>query len=625
MAGRIAVAGVRPLDAVHFVGMRGRQDDVGQLARRRHVQVHVHEEVQVLEAFDDLVAALDGEDGLGRLLPVPVDLERIALRHGLRRGRAEAALLAVDDLAAGVLLRGLQLAGGVVGHEDVLVAGVLAHGQLLDVHGRFLAALPHAALLVRHDVEHEGVVAGGGLAADVLAALRVEVAGQRHHDGERLRDAGRVDGELHLLAAREARVRAGVDVGVDGFLDLALGKLAELGGALDGPRGDVLHQDVPAGAVRLAVDLVAAGQRGLRVGHDVALGVEPLEGLRAAHALRVLPVAGPEDQLVAVLVPRGVQLLVAVLLEVRLAQLVARAVAVGVLLVDEERGVRVHARELGGAFVRLDDLVDERQHQRHVGARTDGQPDVGLGGGAGETRVDADDLRAALLRALDGEPVVVAAAALLAAPDEDAVGVVAVPAGVLRLVAVQTLAGEVRAHPAQVAHAERGRRAQLKPQLVDGLELQHVAARAVLVRDGVPTVLLADLGEAVARFLVGLFPRDALPLAGALLAHALLRVAHAQRVVQLLRDGEAAPAQRALAEEVGVALDLHEAPVLDVPEQRAAAVALAARAGDDLHVIGRGAGGRCLVGRGGGRRRAEQQRRSGRDGRSLHEASAAHL
>ena len=54
-----------------------------------------------------------------------------------------------------------------------------------------------------------------------------------------------------------------------------------------GPRGDVLHQDVPAGTVRLAVDLMAAGQRGLRVGHDVALGVEPLEGLRAAHALRV--------------------------------------------------------------------------------------------------------------------------------------------------------------------------------------------------------------------------------------------------------------------------------------------------------------------------------------------------
>ena len=67
-------------------------------------------------------------------------------------------------------------------------------------------------------------------------------------------------------------------------------------------------------------------------------------------------------------------------------------------------------------------------------------------------------------------------------------------------------------------------RDRLKPQLVDGLELQHVAARAVLVRDGVPTVLLADLGEAVARFLVGLFPRDALPLTGTLLAHALLRV-----------------------------------------------------------------------------------------------------
>ena len=100
-------------------------------------------------------------------------------------------------------------------------------------------------------------------------------------------------------------------MGLDGFADLVLGKLAELGGALDGPRGDVLHQDVPAGAVGLAVDLMAAGQRGLRVGHDVALGVEPLEGLRAAHALLVLPVTGPEDQLVVRLVPSGVQLLVA--------------------------------------------------------------------------------------------------------------------------------------------------------------------------------------------------------------------------------------------------------------------------------------------------------------------------
>ena len=103
-------------------------------------------------------------------------------------------------------------------------------------------------------------------------------------------------------------------------------------------------------------------------------------------------------------------------LDVYKRQLVARAVAVGVLLVDEERGVRVHAREFGCALVRVDDLVDESQHQRHVGAGANGQPDVCLGSRAGEAGVDADDLRAALLRALDGEPVVVAAAALLAAP-----------------------------------------------------------------------------------------------------------------------------------------------------------------------------------------------------------------
>ena len=373
-----------------------------------------------------------------------------------------------------------------------------------------------------------------------------------------------------------------------------------------------------------------AGQRGLRVGHHVAVRVEPLEHLLLAEALFVLPVAVAEDQLVVRFVPGGVQLFVAALFHKRLAQLVAGAVALGVLLVDEERGVGVEARELGGALVRMDDLVDERQHQRHVGTGTDGQPQIGLAGGARVAWIHADHLRAALLRALHGEPVVVAAAALLTAPDEDAVGVVAVPAGVLRLVAVQALAREVRAHPAQVAHAERGGGAQFKPQLVDGLELQHVAARAVLVRDGVPAVLFADRGEAVARLLVGLFPRDALPLAGAFLAHALLRVAHAQRVVQLLRDGEAAAAQGALAEQIGVALDLHEAPVFDVPEQRAAAVALAARARDDLHVVGRGRtrGGLrvCrIVREGRGGLRTQQQRRGGRGGRGLHEATAAHL
>ena len=622
MARRVAVAGVSPLHAVHLVGVRGRQDDVGELARGGHVDVHVHEEVEVLEALDDLVAALDGEDGLGRLLPVTMDLERVALCHGLRGGRAEAALLAVDDLAAGVLRSLAQLARGVVGHEYLLIAGVLAHGELLDVLRRLHATLAHAAFLVGNDVEHERVVAGGGLAADVLAALRVEVAGQRHHDGERLRDAGRVDGELHLLAAAEARVRARVDIGLDGLADLVLGQLAELGGALDGPRGDVLDEDIPARAVRLAIDLAAAGERRLRVGHDVALGVEPLEGLRTAHALLVLPVTGPEDQLVVRLVPCGVQLLVAALFDHGFAQLVA-----GALLIDEERSVGAEACEVVGALVRVNDLVDERQHERHVRTRTDGQPQIGLAGRARVARVDADHLRAALLGALDGEPVVVAAAALLAAPDEDAVRVVAVPAGVLRLVAVEALAGEVRAHPAQVAHAERGGGAQLQPQLVDGLELQHVAAGAVLVGDGVPAVLLADLGVAVGGLLVGFLPGDALPLAGALLAHALLRVAHAQRVVQLLRDGEGAAAQRSLAEQVGIALDLRQAAILDVPEQRAAAIALAARARDDLHVIGRRRlRALCrIVRESRGSLRAQQQRRSGRGGGCLHEAPAAHL
>ena len=386
--------------------------------------------------------------------------------------------------------------------------------------------------------------------------------------------------------------------------------------------GHVLEEQVPRGAVGLAVDLAAlavgGGERRLGVRHDVAGLVEPLEGLRPTYAGSVLPVARPVDQLVVGLIPGRVQLHVAALAHHRLAQLVA-----GALLIDEERGVGVEAGEVGGALVRVHDLVDEGQHERHVRARANGQPQVSLGCGAGEARVDADHLRAALLRALDGQPVVVAAAALLAAPDDDAVGVVAVPAGVLGLVAVEALAGEVAAHPAQVAHAEGSGGSQLKPQLVDGLELQHVAAGAVLVGDGVPAVLLADLGELLGGLLVGLLPGDALPLARALLAHAALGVAHAGGVVQLLRDGEGAPAQGAFAEQVGVALDLGQAAVLDGAEQRAAAIALATRAGDDLDVIG------ALVGRrfvGEGRLGGSQQhgRRRGH-GRRLDEVATAQL
>ncbi len=286
------------------------------------------------------------------------------------------------------------------------------------------------------------------------------------------------------------------------------------------------------------------------------------------------------------LIPCRIQLLVAALLHERLTQLVARSVAVCILLVDEERGIRPIAREVRVAFVRFDDLIDERQHERHVRTRTDGQPLICLRRRAREARIHADHLSTALLRALHSEPVVVPAAALLTAPDQDAISIVAIPTGVLGLIPVEALAGEVAAHPAQVAHAEGGGGAQLQPQLVDGLELEHVTTSAVLVRDGVPPVFVADPLELLGGLSVGVIPADATPLAGALLPYAALRIADARRVVQLLRDGERTPAERPLAEQVGIALDLRQAPILDGPEQGASAIALTACAGDDLHVIG---------------------------------------
>ncbi len=218
----IAMPGVRPLHAIDLIGMRCGQDDVRQLPRGRHEDVDVHEEVQVLESLDDLLAAFDGQDRLARLLPVAVDLERLALGHGLGGHGAEAALLAVDDLAAGVLRDLAQLSGSVISLQDGLIARVLADGELLDVHSGLLAQRAHAAFLVRHHVEHERVVARGRFAPDVLPTLRIEVARERHHDGEGLADARGIDGELHLLPTREACMRASIDVGLDGLRDALL-------------------------------------------------------------------------------------------------------------------------------------------------------------------------------------------------------------------------------------------------------------------------------------------------------------------------------------------------------------------------------------------------------------------
>ena len=141
-----------------------------------------------------------------------------------------------------------------------------------------------------------------------------------------------------------------------------------------------------------------------------------------------------------------------------------------------------------------------------------------------------------------------------------------------------------------------------------------------------PTVLLADLRIAIARLGKRLIPGDALPLAFATLAHALLRIADTRRVVQLLRDGERTRAQRTFVEQIGVALDLQQAAVFHVTEQRATAIALTACARDLLNVTFADRRAFMLfVSCSRNRRGADKQRRSAREGRCLHEASTAHF
>ena len=243
--------------------------------------------------------------------------------------------------------------------------------------------------------------------------------------------------------------------------------------------------------------------------------------------------------------------------------------------------------------VLLDDDVLEGQRHGAVGARTDAQPHVGLGAEPRERRVDDDELRAQLHEVDD--PVTQEAVGVrtqrLVAPDDDDFG--QLPVGVevaqrmqLRAVEDGLLAalhgrggrarqvarrageeaqGEVRAAEAGVAQ---------KRDLPDG-----VAARALHGDDRFGAVVGPDGAHLRLDLVVGLVPRDALPLVLAALAGTAHRVLHAVGVVDGLGHVEAAHAKAPVViGRLRVAFDLDELALLvGVEQERAAVVAAGPR------------------------------------------------
>ena len=230
--------------------------------------------------------------------------------------------------------------------------------------------------------------------------------------------------------------------------------------------------------------------------------------------------------------------------------------------------------------------VDEGHGQRRVGAGAQLQHFLGARAEPGHARVDADELRAELPHHLDDGVAVQAVrvgAQRLLAPDEDTLG--GHPA--LVLVAVLELLGVVDLGVAAADH-ERGVRHARAVARPAGLGVHGVrraehevgplrvpvvalAARAAEHADGLGAVLLGDLLGVLGDEVGGLVPSALLPLVlAAVLAGALQRVRDAVGVVDVLRQRQAARAERPLGDGVlRVALHLHHLAVLDVHLQTA--------------------------------------------------------
>ena len=218
----------------------------------------------------------------------------------------------------------------------------------------------------------------------------------------------------------------------------------------------------------------------------------------------------------------------------------------------------------------VDDDVEPGEGQRQVGTGAQRQPEVGLGGGLREARVDDDHLHPLGLELGDVVHLGHPGGSRVLAPEHQAAARAHV-----QLEGAPAVDGGL--------HHEGGDPAQVRVvEAVRGAEQVHEApTRPVVGALGSPgsrhrlgPVLLADLEEPVADLAQRLVPGDLFPFPLAPLSHPLQRVVDAGGMVQVLQRDVAPAAQPPLVGgELRVPLDLQHPAVLDVSQDPAVLVA----------------------------------------------------
>ncbi len=276
-------------------------------------------------------------------------------------------------------------------------------------------------------------------------------------------------------------------------------------------------------------------------------------------------------------------------------------VVAGLVGVDQLAGIGVAHQEVAVVQPGQDQLVDQRQQQRAVGAGADRHPLVGDRRVAGAHRVDRDEAAAVALELGDRDLQRVGVVVLGGADHHEQLGAIEVGAAELPERAADRV-DHARGHVDRAEAAMRG--------VVGRAELarEHAGQRLHLVAPGEQRELLrvggADLGQALGQGRERLFPRDRLELGAAALGAGLApqRLGQARGRILLHDARRALGADHALVQRVvGVAVDVAQLPVLQVHADAAAAGAHVAGGVLDLaRRRRRGRGG--VMQRSGGRR-----------------------
>ncbi len=248
----------------------------------------------------------------------------------------------------------------------------------------------------------------------------------------------------------------------------------------------------------------------------------------------------------------------------------------------QPRRVGVTHHEFQIDFLRLEQFMHHRQHQRAVGAGTHADPFVGDRGIGGLDRIDGDVFGAARLELGQARLDRVAVVIFGDAEHDEIFGVV--PIGLAEF--PEAAADRIDAGRGHIDRTEAamgcviGRAELLRPPTGQGLALIAAGEERELTR-----ILVADFAQPQGRQLQRLFPLDFLEIARAAFAHPQQRLGQPRRRIVVHDAGRALAAQHALIDRMGlVALDIADAPILEMHANAATAGAHVTSGG--LNLVG---------------------------------------